>query len=167
MISKKVGLPVCKVTNGVQSSAMRHRSLATSFVLGWSLGEHTQRFHTMMMTMYCFNQSDTEASSELGASWHDGTSIHVVAHHHGVKVSITGAPGFVPPPPLATLCPCLRSPAVVVYHLFLVAVIAQRVRWQRCWGAEDFSLENAAARVCREAGGRVTTSPGHGPPPPP
>ena len=35
-------------------------------------------------------------------------------------------------------CSCLRSPADVSDHLILVAIIAQRVRWQECWGAEDF-----------------------------
>ena len=55
------------------------------------------------------------------------------------------------------LCPCLRSPAGVAVHSTLVATTVQRVRWQGL-GRRGFSLESAAARVCREAGRRVTTN---------
>ena len=55
-------------------------------------------------------------------------------------------------------CPCLRSPADVADHLILVAIIAQRVRWQECWGAEEFRWRMQSLACCREAGGRVTTN---------
>ena len=87
---------------------------------------------------------------------HGGTSVHLRAHHHGVKVSTTGIPGFCSSAASGNPCPCLRSPADVADHLILVAIIAQRVRWQECWSAEDFRWRTQP--VCREAGGRVTTT---------
>ena len=64
--------------------------------------------------------------------------------------------GFCSSVAFGNLCPCLRSPADVADHLILVAIIAQRVRWQECWGAEDFRWRTQP--LAREAGGRVTTN---------
>ena len=39
-----------------------------------------------------------------------------------------------------------------------LAITVQVVRWQVCWGGGVCALESAAARVCREAGARVSTN---------
>ena len=59
---------------------------------------------------------------------------------------------FVPPPPLATL---------VADHLILVAIIAQRVRWQECGAPRIFAGERSRSGVpgSRESGHHKRSSP--------
>ena len=98
-----------------------------------------------------------EPTEQFSARSLGKTSVHVHAHHRGVKVSTTGAPGFVPPPPLATLAPDFA-------HLPMWPTLDSRGHHRaactlaRVLGRRGLSLENATARVCREAGGRVTTN---------
>ena len=57
--------------------------------------------------------------------------------------------------------PSLRpraSSADVAVHLTLVATIVQHAHGLECWGGRGFAVESAAARICREAGARVTTN---------
>ena len=56
---------------------------------------------------------------------------------------------WLPLPLTSRTCRCGR---------FLVATNVQRVREPGCWAVGDFSVESAAARVCLEAGARVSTN---------
>ena len=49
---------------------------------------------------------------------------------------------------------CSQLP--VAFHSILVAITVQPAQWQVFWGEGGFAVESAAARVCREAGARVS-----------
>ena len=57
-----------------------------------------------------------------------------------------------------SLCLQSRASADVAVHLILVATIVQLSRRQEFWERRGYSVEFAAARICREAGARVRTN---------
>ena len=78
--------------------------------------------------------------------------------HHSEGDSIRFS--VVPSTALASLAPphSLHVAAGVAVHSTLVAITAQACARMGVLGRRGFALETAAARVCREAGGRVMTN---------
>ena len=99
--------------------------------------------------------SDRTGVDEITVESHVGIAIFFFSVIAIVSFCPTAVPHSSPPPSLAP-SPLLLAPAGVAVHSMYLATTAQRVRDQGCWGAGG-SVQSAA-RVCREAGARVSTN---------
>ena len=88
-------------------------------------------------------------------SWRQLGPDHVT--HLSTDKNPTALGGVVAPPPSPNYF-CLSIRAVVAVPSTLLETTALLAPGRGALGRRGFALESAAARVCREAGGRVTTN---------
>ena len=85
----------------------------------------------------------------------DAVYLSHVSHHEDRPSALQGHP-VAPPPSPSSLDRAF--PAGVAFHSTLVATTVQLALGLGSWGRRGYDLETVTARICREAGGRVTTN---------
>ena len=97
----------------------------------------------------------TIRSQRWTRSGHGSDDVPDLPHHNHPATALPQSPSFVVSVFLFTW-PCV--PAGVAAHSMNLAITVQLAHRAGVLGKRGWALENVAARICREAGGRVSTN---------